>query len=287
VKRELDLARHLHSLTTLAHAISSMKSLSAHHFRQMRAELQSARSYRTGIDHLLESTGARLPAGRGAKGILVLGADLGLCGGYHAALVAAATERRRELGPGPTYCLGRRTGRLLVRHGTDVARTYTAPSSVHGVTEALLGLAQEVLTEYVTRDLSSLDVLSACFEGVGSYSPRFTRLLPVDAKASAHAPKTRYTGRERLAEVAVRELLYITMYELLLDALASEHGARLVATQSAEQWLAARIGRLSRELSSIRREASTQEVIEIALGARARRKSPPPEHDRESWPERG
>jgi F0F1-type ATP synthase gamma subunit len=47
-------------------------------------------------------------------------------------------------------------------------------------------------------------------------------------------------------------------------------GARLVATQSAEGWLDERAERLRRQLASTRREASTQEAIEIAAGARAR-----------------
>ena len=80
----------------------------------------------------------------------------------------------------------------------------------------------------------------------------------------------RYAGRETFLAVAGRELLYITMYSVLLEALASEHGARLAATQSAEEWLDERAERLRRQLASTRREASTQEAIEIAGGARAR-----------------
>jgi F0F1-type ATP synthase gamma subunit len=95
--------------------------------------------------------------------------------------------------------------------------------------------------------------------------------LPVEAHHAAGAPTARYVSRERLAAVAVRELLYITLYDLLIDALASEHGARLLATQSAEQWLDERMDRLRRHLAGARREASTQETIEIAAGARARR----------------
>jgi F0F1-type ATP synthase gamma subunit len=79
-----------------------------------------------------------------------------------------------------------------------------------------------------------------------------------------------------LARVGIREHLYITLCDLLIDALASEHGARLMATQSAEQWLGERTDRLRRRLAAARREASTQETIEIAAGARARRAPPAP-----------
>jgi hypothetical protein len=87
---------------------------------------------------------------------------------------------------------------------------------------------------------------------------------------TAGAPLARYVGKEYLAAVAVRELLYITRVGLLLDALASVHSARLAATQSAEHWLNERTERLRRHLSACRREASTQEVIEISADTRTR-----------------
>jgi len=62
--------------------------------------------------------------------------------------------------------------------------------------------------------------------------------------------------------------------ELLLDALASEHGMRLVATQAAGAWLDSRIHALQLQLSSLRRESSTQEVLEVSAGVRQRRRAP-------------
>jgi F-type H+-transporting ATPase subunit gamma len=276
MKREQDLRRRLHSLESLGEAVTAMKSLSAHHFREVRATVEPARRYREGIDHVLASTGALLPGGHGPAGLLLLGAELGLCGGYNARLVTAAVERRAALGRGPTFCVGRRAAALLGRRAVASEHVYAAPTSVRGLTDLLLRLAQDLLTEYVARQLSVLEVVSSRFSGVGADRPTTTRLLPVEAHHAAGAPTARYVSRERLAAVAVRELLYITLYDLLIDALASEHGARLLATQSAEQWLDERMDRLRRHLAGARREASTQETIEIAAGARARREAAGP-----------
>jgi len=269
VKRTLDLQRRLRSLEALGEAVTAMKSLSAHHFRETRTVLAPARQYRAGIDHLLESTGAFLPAGGGPCGLVVIGSELGLCGGYNSQLVAMAVRRREALGEGPTFCVGRRAAALLGRRGVEVDRVYPAPTSVRGITDSLLRVANGMLGDYVAKAMSGLEVVSSRFEGVGLHRPTATRLLPVQKKRSAQAPPPRYVGPQRLAAVAVRELLYVAIHDLLLDALASEHGARLVATQSAEQWLDERTARLRRHLTAARREASTQEVIEIAAGARA------------------
>jgi F-type H+-transporting ATPase subunit gamma len=269
MRREHDLQRRLRSLEVLGEAVGAMKSLSAHHFRATRGAVEPARVYREGVERFLERTGATLPGGPGPAGLLVIGGELGLCGGYNARLVAAGARRRAEIGPGPTVCVGRRAGALLARTGMEIRRVHSGPTSVGGIPELLLRLAEEILTMFVGERLSAFDVVSSRFVGVAAERPVTVRILPLEARRRDGEPAVRYLSRESLASAAVREFLYITIYGLLLDALASEHGARLVATQSAEEWLDERAERLRRRLAAIRREASTQEMIEIAGGARA------------------
>jgi F0F1-type ATP synthase gamma subunit len=59
----------------------------------------------------------------------------------------------------------------------------------------------------------------------------------------------------------------------MLDALAAEHGKRLTVAESARTWLEERIAATSRLLAAVRREASTQEIIEVAAGARLQRQA--------------
>jgi len=248
VKREYDLQRRLRSLRTLHEAVGAMKSLSAHHFRETRKAVEPARNYRSGVEKILGWTGASLSAGRGAAGLLVVGGELGLCGGYNAHVVELATDR----------------------HRVSVMRAYGAPASVSGITDLLLKLAEDILTLYVAEDLSTFEIVSSRFGGVGTDLPTSIQLLPLSSTGSGDAPPVRYVGRDTLASAAIREFLYITLYDVLLDALTAEHSARLVATQSAEQWLEERTERARHHLAATRRESSTQEILEIAAGARAR-----------------
>jgi len=271
MKREADLKRRIRSIETLGEAISAMKSLSAHHFREVREAVEPARAYRQGVERILGWAGASLPSGGGPSGLLVIGGELGLCGNYNARVVEAAVRRRAEIGPGPTICVGQRASMILSRRAVDVRRAYSAPTSARGIPDVLLRLADDILTTYVSERLSSFEVVSSVFEGVGAERPVSARLLPLEAKHSEPAPAVRYVSRDDLASAAARELLYIVLHDLLLDALACEHSARLLATQSAESWLDERREALGRRLAASRRETSTQEIIEIAAGARARR----------------
>lgn len=271
MKREYELRRRLRSLQALGEAVSAMKSLSAHHFRETRKAVEPARAYRAGVERILAWTGASLAGGDGPTGLLIIGGELGLCGGYNAQLVGAGAGRRSELEPGPTMCVGHRAGALLARRNVEVARVYGAPTSVRGITDLLLRLAEDILMLYVAERLSAFEIVSSRFGGVGVAEPTRSRLLPLESKGSERAPTVRYVTSDALASAAIREFLYITLYDLLLDALASEHSARLVATQAAERWLQERTDRLRHQIAATHREASTQEMIEIAAGARARR----------------
>ena len=84
--------------------------------------------------------------------------------------------------------------------------------------------------------------------------------------------RSSYITPDHLAAVAVREFLYISLYEVLLDALASEHGMRLTATEAALQWIDTTSERTARQLTASRSETATQEVLDIVAGAKARRR---------------
>jgi F-type H+-transporting ATPase subunit gamma len=272
MKREQALRRQLSSLRMLGEAVTAMKSLSAHHLRMARAGLASARAYREGIDRLLASTGiAQATPVAHAPALLLFAADLGLCDGYTQRLVDTTLARQRRA-PGPLYVLGRRPLPLLRRAGTEVTRSYDATPSVDGITRVLLTLADDVLGDYLRGRFATLVVVSARFEGVGAFTPTETHVLPVVPTETGTPVATPYVSPASLARTAVREYLYSTLYELLLDALASEHGTRLVATQSAGEWLDQQIEAVQRQVASVRQETSTQEVLDVASGARLRRR---------------
>ena len=272
MKREDTLRHRLHTMGTLAEAVGAMRSLAAHHFRMARAQLLPAREYRAGVEQAVGGLKLALPTSpTGVPGLLVVATDLGLCGGYNSRLAEAARAHGQRLGARQVHCVGHRAATLLTRTGLIPERVYPAPTGVRGLPGLLLRLVEELLDAYLAGELSSYYVVSAHFDGVGAFTPVCTQVLPVGVPAVVDPfPPSPYVGEEHLTVVAVREFLYILLHELLLDALASEHGARLVATQSASTWLDEQLEVTRRLLASLRTEASTQEVLSIASGARQR-----------------
>ncbi|HVP30269.1 MAG TPA: FoF1 ATP synthase subunit gamma [Myxococcota bacterium] len=276
MSRERVLERRLRTLRALDEAVRALRSLSALHFRIARALLPSARAYREEITSLLGALGRpELPeaaAAREPPGVVLVTADFGLVGDYTPRLVREALDLREERGPGPLLCLGRRALASLERAGVRPDRADSAPTSVASLAPRLLPMVDRILVLRSRGELGSLWLVAARFEGAGRFRPTRVPVLPVapppGAPALAASP---YTGSDRLRTVLVREYLYATLYEVLVDALASEHGKRLVTAESARSWLAERTEATRRLAAAIRREATTQEVIEVATSARAAR----------------
>ena len=269
MRRAPELERHLNSLGVMREAVTAMKSLSAHHVRKARIAAELARTYREGVARFAAVGGRALAtAGDGGAGLLVFGSELGLCGVYNSQVATSAAQRRAELGLGPTLCVGQRAASLLAQRGVEIRQRYAAPGAVEAISDVLLRVAEDVLELYAQHRLSRFEIVASRFDGVGLTHPVSSQLLPIVAPAELSVPARRYVNAEYYARAVNREFLYSTLYGVLLDAFASEHGARLIASQAAERWLDERIERLKRQVASTRRESSTQEVLEIASGAR-------------------
>jgi F-type H+-transporting ATPase subunit gamma len=272
VSRERVLQRRLRALETLDEAVGALRSLSAQHFRAARGPLAAARLYRDEVRRFLAVLDA--PGGssapEGATGIVLVAADLGLVGDYTTRLVREALALREESGPGPLVCLGRRAVAPLAKAGVEPRAVEPGPTSVAGLTGRLLPLVDTLLSLRRRGELSALWLVAARFEGAGEYTPVRVPLLPVEPPAGLpRLASSPYCDAGRLRAVVVREYLYASLYETLLEALASEHGKRLVTAESARSWLEERMDATRRLAAAIRRETSTQEVLEVVVAARA------------------
>jgi F-type H+-transporting ATPase subunit gamma len=278
MSRARALTRRLRTLATLHEAVSALRALSAHHFRAARQALGAARVYRAEIEATMAAAAAFLPpapASAGGKpGVMLVAADLGLCGDYSTRLVEAAAAARADLGPGLFYCIGRRAVARLARLGITPDRACNAAASTAGLPQLLLPLVDAVIGDRRAGRLGSLDLVAARFEGAGHFAPVRVRVLPAAAAAAAApVPPSPYGNAAHLAAVLTREFLYVTLHESLLDALAAEHGKRLTVAESARAWLEERIGAGRRLLAALEREAATQEILEVVAGARLARQT--------------
>jgi F-type H+-transporting ATPase subunit gamma len=270
MKRKQFFQHRLQTLSALRDAVGAMRSLSAHHFRRARGTLSATRAYREEMNQRISEIGIRQPLHPDAPvGMLVLASDLGLCGDYNARLAQLAIQNAQEHEAKVIYSVGRRVRNGLAKHSLHPARSYDAPASLEGLSTLLEGLAQDILDDYLARRIGALYVISAGFAGVGHFKPLVVRVLPIEPTApTTPIPTSPYLDSDHLMMVAVREFFYISLFGILLDGLAAEHGMRLMAAESALEWLDGVTVATSRRLAAARSEASTQELLDIVSGSR-------------------
>jgi F-type H+-transporting ATPase subunit gamma len=267
--REQQLAKRARTLHTLDEAVTAMKSLSAHQFLLARRALEPARQYRGEIDELIAQIGLyQKNRSAGPVGILLVTSDLGLCGDFNNRLARFAADYLRQHPDSPFFVVGRRGRMAMRKKSVPSERAYSAPASVDGLPSRVLEIATDIVGEYSRQGISGLTVVSARFSGAGKFTAVATQLLPILKQSNQPVVAAPYQSRRHLLEVAVREYLYITIYELLLDSLVAEHGMRLIAAEGARQWIDETRQSVQRKLSAVRRENSTQEVLDIVAGSR-------------------
>lgn len=269
MSRERSLARRMRTLTALGEVLNALRSLSAQHFRAARAALSPARLYREELARFLGLLAPLPRVDRPKTGIVLVTADLGLVGDYTATLVREALALRAAEGEGPLVCVGRRAVSHLARAGVQPVSVHASPASAAGLADLLIPLVDGLLGLRDRGELDALWLVAARFEGAGRYAPARVRVLPWPAPtADGCLPPSPYVDLAMLRTIVSREYLYASLYETLLESLASEHGKRLVMTESAREWLEQRLEATRRQVASMRRESSTQEVLEVAAAAR-------------------
>ena len=275
MRREQQLIKRMRTLHTLGETVTAMKSVSAHHFMIARRSLYAGREYRDAIDLLISRIGLPQQSQRsGPEGILLITSDLGLCGDYNSRLSQFALNHYEQNPTAKFYVVGRRGRMSFGKKSIPLERTYAAPVSVDGLPIRLLDIAEDFVSDYSQLNISKLTAISAKFEGAGKFTAVATQILPIVRSESKLEPiSVRYQTREHLLEVAIREYLYITLDELLLDALAAEHGMRLIAAESARKWIEDTSQQVHRQLAAVRRESSTQEVLDIVSASRRVKRS--------------
>jgi F-type H+-transporting ATPase subunit gamma len=288
-----DIRRRIRSVRNLQQLTKAMKMVSAAKLKRAQDRVIAARPYantmtrvlarlaeRTGLWHhpLLEQRGD-------THYILVLiTADKGLCGGFNANLIKAAQDfisrnkdKRIEL-----VTIGRK-GRDFFRRRASIIREYTEVTARAVRHTDAAEIAQELMNIYMAED-STVDrvfLIYSEFRSALSQQITLKQLLPIGAESfgaegeSAHSqPKVLidYIYEQPPAEILGKLLpryIQTQVYHALLESVASEHGARMAAMDSASKNAGEVIDSLTLNMNRVRQASITREIIEVVSGAEA------------------
>jgi F-type H+-transporting ATPase subunit gamma len=211
--------------------------------------------------------------------IIVVTSDRGLAGGYNVNLLRLAEqEARRGLSggrEGEFFAVGRKALDHFRRSHQSLAgeRINNLPRL------ATVGLAREIAQLVLTRwrggAICEAGAVYSVFRSALTQLPTYEKLLPIEAPGEDGAPPPLsgdYLVEPSPAELVptvLRSYVEAAILHALLEAEASEHGARMTAMDAATNNAVEMIDRLTLEMNRARQAAITKELMDIVGGAEA------------------
>ena len=280
------IRKRISSVRNTQQITKAMKMVSAAKLRRAQEAAVAARPYAEKMTELLKNVAARvaieahpLLQTREEKKIdlVVFTSDRGLCGGYNANLIRAAEAFIRRHAPDKEVELtlvGRKGADHFRRRRAPIADRYlnvltTAPD------ELAAAIGQKLISRFINRETDAVYILYSHFRSALSQVPTLEKLLPVSLSATDDAEPQQLT--EYLYEPSIEQLLAsllpritdVAVQRALLEATASEHGARMTAMDSATSNASKMIGSLTLQMNRARQASITRELMEIVGTAEA------------------
>jgi len=279
------LRRRIKSVQNTQQITKAMEMVAAAKLRRAQLRATAARPYAAKITAMLDNlAGAAaeldhpLFKAREVKrtALVLVTADRGLCGGYNSTLVRAAEQRLRAAEPGTiTLVLVGRKGRdYFRRRRYPVLATHT-PVPAEASLDFARALTQDLIARFLAGEVDRVEVMFSEFISALRRRVVVQTFLPVGAGREVGAAAGSATIFEPDAESIFTELLprYATakLFAGLADALASEHGARMIAMGAARKNAGELIDLLVLRRNRMRQAGITKELLEIVGGAEALR----------------
>jgi len=209
---------------------------------------------------------------------VVLSPDRGLSGSYNGQLFRMMENvLKNETRPTYLMVLGSRGCDYLKRRKYNVDKGYANIGDNPSYSQSLT-LSEYIAEGYLAEEYDEVHVIYAEFLSAMSQRPVCVKLLPiVPEKASCEAKEAdgyiaNYIlepGAKAILDNMLPNYLQSTVYRMMLEAKAGEHGARMTAMSMATDNANEMIDKLTLSLNRARQAAITTEISEIVGGAAA------------------
>lgn len=208
------------------------------------------------------------------RGVLVISSDRGLCGPLNANLFREIAQLDRH--ETAFITIGRKAKQFITRTQRKLLADF--PISEDARFKELRPVVEFMIQQYLEGKIDTFEILYPHFRNTLIQEPRLVPLLPfknfkeaVERLAEESGEALVHDDREVIFEPnperILKELLDLfikrQVYQLLIDARASEHSARMVAMKAATDNAKKLTDSLTLQYNKARQAGITQEILEI------------------------
>ncbi len=257
----------------------AMKLVSAAKLRQASERAHSSRPYEEELLFMVSSIlkdvewNSPLTQERSVKsvGIVVVSTDRALCGSLNSNVFKAVLRRVKELSGVNVeiIALGKKSYDFFRKRGFKI-HSQTFDMARKGKYDLISSVAADLRTAFLDQRFDRIEVFySRFFSAIAQKVESFNLLPFVPPKDGKSASFIYEPEAGQLLDALIPMLVDFRLYRSVLESVASEHGARMSAMDSATRNARDMIDRLTLERNRARQAAITKELMEIIGGAEA------------------
>jgi F-type H+-transporting ATPase subunit gamma len=290
-----EIRRRIKSVKNIAQVTRAMQAVSASKMRRAQEAVLATRPYAhrawTLLTHLAAQRGEQeavppllqvRPVNRVA--LVLITADRGLCGAFNSNIIRVATDYMEALPvPADIVAVGRKGRNVVLRQGRSLVAEFSdlpAQPALADVTP----IARVALDGFLDGTYDAVWLAYTDFINTLRQEPVVRRLLPLTPTEMELQAMAEYVEETEIDEVpeyiyepdpqtildaVVPRFTELQVYQAVLESLASEHSARMVAMRNATESADELAGDLQLSYNKARQRSITLEIIDIAGGAEA------------------
>lgn len=287
----------------------AMKMVAAARLRRAQERIVAGRPYADKVQEVLSSLAARIPTEVGRRHplltvrepkraeLIVMTSDRGLCGAYNNNVIRLSDgfirrgkDRYEKVG---LTVVGRKCRDYFRRRNYPITREYVgvAGAPTYGLAATIAG---EIIGAYRDAAIDEAYIVYSRFVSALTQRPEVRRLLPVVDYESrrvgrGEVPTQSGVGGREKGGTAMIEYIFepsqdeilrrllpkyveVQVFRAMMEAAASEHGARMTAMDLATRNTEDMVSNLTLEMNKARQSAITKELIDIVTGTEAQKR---------------
>jgi F-type H+-transporting ATPase subunit gamma len=284
-----EVRNRIKSVQSTQQITKAMKMVSAAKLRRAQDAIIQMRPYARKLQEMLSNivsnteggVNMALAAERPVEKVLIIliTSDRGLCGGYNSNLaklarttVAEKYSAQQKKGNVVIWSIGKKGYESMLRNNFKVNTDYK--DIFLGLSfESVQACAQAAIRAFENKEFDVVEIVYSEFKNAATQNFSVERFLPI--------PKTEQKGgskkadfifepaKDQLIAELMPKILNTQLFKAVLDAHASEHGARMTAMDKATENANEMLRSLKISYNRARQAAITTELTEIVSGAAA------------------
>jgi len=264
----------------------AMEMVAASKMRKAQERMRAARPYADKIRNVIAHLGSANPEYKHSYlgereeikrvGVIIVSSDRGLCGGLNSNLFRETLDHMKEWNDrdiGIDMCLiGTKAVSFFSRVGGSIVGQSTHLGDKPTV-DVLIGTVRIMLDAFNKGKIDQLHLISNSFVNSMTQQPVFEQLLPIqggdEEELKHHWDYIYEPDAKEVLDHLLTRFIESLVYQGVIENIACEQSARMVAMKSASDNAGTLIDDLQLVYNKARQAAITQELSEIVSGAAA------------------